>query len=248
MTSTRAPACAGELDGKRRDAAAGPEHEHRLARHETATREQRPVRGQAGERECRGLLPREPRRLREDVRLGHGHELRVGPVARAAEDLEVRPEGRLAIAPVERRVDQHLLARVPPHARAVGAGHEGQRERVDATRRRGGRGGSTPPSSARRRPRPARAPGRARSRSGARRPRGRGLPASAERRPGLVARDVDELVAALAHRRREDHLQLGRLAEVVEGAVHDVPVDVDRVARGRAPATPPRATAPRART
>src|SRR6186997_1795512 len=42
--------------------------------------------------------------------------------------------------------------------------------------------------------------------------------ALAERRPGLVAGHVDQLVAALAGRRRQDHLQLGRLVELVEGA------------------------------
>ena len=90
---------AGELDDERRDAAAGAEHEHRLAGDEPAAGEQCPVRGQARERHRGRLLPREPRRLREHVRLGHGDELGVGSVARTTEDLEVGAGSCLRGAP-----------------------------------------------------------------------------------------------------------------------------------------------------
>src|SRR5512133_3334266 len=54
--------------------------------------------------------------------------------------------------------------------------------------------------------------------------------ASAQRRPGLLLEDVDDLVAALAGRRGEDHRQLGRLVADRVGAVDDVLLDVDRLA------------------
>src|SRR5581483_6242918 len=53
---------------------------------------------------------------------------------------------------------------------------------------------------------------------------------SAQRRPGLLGRDVDGDVAAVRDGRREHDLKLGRLREVVVGAVDDVLVDVDGVA------------------
>src|SRR5919198_1861526 len=56
------------------------------------------------------------------------------------------------------------------------------------------------------------------------------MAASAQRRPGLLLEDVDDLVAALAGGRAEDHGELGGLVAEREGAVDDVLVDVDRLA------------------
>jgi hypothetical protein len=64
------------------------------------------------------------------VLLGHDDELGERAVARAAQDLEVRPAHLAPVAPEERRVDHDLLARVTAHPGAVGAGHEGERVRV----------------------------------------------------------------------------------------------------------------------
>src|SRR5436190_2891638 len=63
-------------------------------------------------------------------------------------------------------------------------------------------------------------------------PRG-GEHRSAQRAPGLVAGDVDEVVPAFAERRPDHDLELRRLVPVVEGRVHDARVDVDGVAGGK---------------
>ena len=52
---------------------------------------------------------------------------------RPAEDLEVRPGRGLARPPAQPRQDDDLLARVAAHPRAVRAGDDRQRKRVDAT-------------------------------------------------------------------------------------------------------------------
>src|SRR5215211_4911448 len=53
---------------------------------------------------------------------------------------------------------------------------------------------------------------------------------SAQRGPGLLLEDIDDLVAALAGGRGEDHGELGRLVAERVGAVDDVLVDVDGLA------------------
>src|SRR6186997_2744970 len=59
---------------------------------------------------------------------------------------------------------------------------------------------------------------------------------SAQRGPGLLGGDVDGDVAAVGDRRGQDHLELDGLVAVVVGRVHDVLVDVDRVAHVQLPA------------
>ena len=112
MTSTRAPACAASWTANVETPLPAPSTSTVSPRAQAAAREERPVGGETGERERGGLLPREPRRLREEVLRGHGDELGVGAVARPPEDLEARAERVLALAPAERRVDHDLLAGV----------------------------------------------------------------------------------------------------------------------------------------
>src|SRR5262249_7174697 len=58
----------------------------------------------------------------------------------------------------------------------------------------------------------------------------RDLP-SAQRCPGLVSGDVDEVVAALAERPANHDLQVGSSVAVVVRRLHDAGVEVHRVAR-----------------
>ncbi len=123
-----------QLHGEGGDAAAGAEDEHRLPAAQAAAGEKGAIGRQSGEGQCCRLFPAEPCGLREHVDLGHGDELGERAVARATEDLEVGTLHLLPLTPAERRKDHDLLARVAPHPGAVGAGNQGKRKRIGATR------------------------------------------------------------------------------------------------------------------
>ena len=75
----------GDLDREVTDAAGGAHDERALARLELAELHQRLQGGQARERQGRGLLPGEPRRLGRGARLGGERPLGVAAAARRAE-------------------------------------------------------------------------------------------------------------------------------------------------------------------
>ena len=129
------PGLPGERDRERRDAAAGTEHEHGLARPQAAAREERAVGREAGEGKRRGLLPGEAARA-----AGRG-----SPRARRSAPRRFPSRGRpgsrsrgpgsvLVAAPGHRRQDHDLLAGVAPHAGAVGAEDQRQLRGVGARR------------------------------------------------------------------------------------------------------------------
>ena len=130
--------------------------------------DQRAPRGQAGERQRRGLLPREPLGLGHHVLGGDADELGVGAVIGTAQDAEARLRRGLATAPAERREDDDLVALGDTRRRrrrACGR-HRRRRSRGSPGAGRGRcpcagtrRAGSARRREARRRPRRARAPG-----------------------------------------------------------------------------------------
>ena len=135
VTSTRAPACTASWTANVETPLPAPRTSTVWPPTSPPTSKSAAVRGQRGERERGRLLPREARRLREDVLLRHLDELGVRAVVGAAEDPPVRPGRVLPRAPVEARVDDDLLAGVAPDAGAVRAGDHRQVELV----RRAGR-------------------------------------------------------------------------------------------------------------
>src|SRR4029079_8580786 len=102
----------GDLERRRRDAAADPPDQDPLARPELRPRDEHPERGLVDEREGGGGLERDPVGQRKDIRLGHRDQLSVGAVGVLADHGD-------RVAVLETGIDDDALAGVDPDAGAV---------------------------------------------------------------------------------------------------------------------------------
>src|SRR5437867_1991158 len=98
----------GDLNDERRDSTSPSGDQDRLSRRRPRVADERAPGRQPGDRQSRGLRPRPSGRLREEQAGGNNDALCVRPLARNAEDLEIRSRDLVVVTPCEARIDDDL--------------------------------------------------------------------------------------------------------------------------------------------
>ena len=118
----------GKEQHKGLHAAADARNQHRFSRFQLAAREERAIGGEAGQRNRRGLLHREMRRLEIHVGFRNRDVLRKGAVARHSENRRSLGPELSITAPTKHRIDDDLGRAFLMNAGAIGPERTRQRD------------------------------------------------------------------------------------------------------------------------